>query len=342
MTPSKQAFGQFVALKRQSASLTQRELAERLFVTESAVSKWERGLSYPDITLVHPLARELGVTERELLGASDDHEGRVVERQALVYRLWRAAVLWTTLIAYAATALVCLIVNLASEHTLSWFWIVLAAVGVAFSLTTLPLLVPSRRGWWALLGCVASLFALLSTCQLLYGGGCWLPIPLAAITVAVGMIFAPLWLGNVLPEPAMHHRTVIALALDTVLVAGLVLLVLLVTGGFARLAGTALLIVALGAVFPWGAALAIRYLRVAGLYRAAAVAAFFGLYSFFGFIPLVELATSSAPRPIDLARWSEPYLNGNIELLVTLAPLVVAAALALTQALRTTRTDHNR
>lgn len=36
-------FGKFIARKRKEKNLTQRELAEQLYVTESAVSKWERG-----------------------------------------------------------------------------------------------------------------------------------------------------------------------------------------------------------------------------------------------------------------------------------------------------------
>ena len=40
------SFGRFIARKRREKNLTQRELAEQLYVTESAVSKWERGVSH--------------------------------------------------------------------------------------------------------------------------------------------------------------------------------------------------------------------------------------------------------------------------------------------------------
>lgn len=60
-------FGSFLALLRRENNLTQRELAEKLFVTNKAVSKWERGLSLPDITLLEPLADTFGVTVTELL-----------------------------------------------------------------------------------------------------------------------------------------------------------------------------------------------------------------------------------------------------------------------------------
>ena len=49
---NKQAFAKFIAEKRNQAGLTQKQLASRLFVSDTTVSKWERGLSYPDITLI--------------------------------------------------------------------------------------------------------------------------------------------------------------------------------------------------------------------------------------------------------------------------------------------------
>ncbi|MBQ1262598.1 MAG: helix-turn-helix transcriptional regulator, partial [Clostridia bacterium] len=48
----KKSFGAFIKSKRTERGYSQKELAEMLFVTEGAVSKWERGVSYPDITLI--------------------------------------------------------------------------------------------------------------------------------------------------------------------------------------------------------------------------------------------------------------------------------------------------
>lgn len=42
----KKSFGEYFRKKRQKANLPQRELAERLYVAESTVSKWERGISH--------------------------------------------------------------------------------------------------------------------------------------------------------------------------------------------------------------------------------------------------------------------------------------------------------
>ena len=63
----KAKFGAFVAQLRKEKGLMQKELAEKLYVSDKAVSKWERGLSIPDVTLLVPLAEILGITVTELL-----------------------------------------------------------------------------------------------------------------------------------------------------------------------------------------------------------------------------------------------------------------------------------
>lgn len=60
-------FGAFLLRLRKEHGMTQKDLAERLFVSDKAVSKWERGLSLPDVALLQPLADIMGVTVTELL-----------------------------------------------------------------------------------------------------------------------------------------------------------------------------------------------------------------------------------------------------------------------------------
>ena len=59
--------GNMIKLCREAKRLTQAELACTLGVSDKAVSKWETGRSYPDITLIEPLAKALGVSAIELL-----------------------------------------------------------------------------------------------------------------------------------------------------------------------------------------------------------------------------------------------------------------------------------
>lgn len=60
-------FGAFIAQLRKEQGLTQKELADRLNVTDKAVSKWETGKGFPDVKLLEPLAQALGVSLVELM-----------------------------------------------------------------------------------------------------------------------------------------------------------------------------------------------------------------------------------------------------------------------------------
>lgn len=59
--------GQFIAELRKEKKMTQKDLASQLHITDKAISKWERGLSCPDITLLTSIADIFGVTTSELL-----------------------------------------------------------------------------------------------------------------------------------------------------------------------------------------------------------------------------------------------------------------------------------
>lgn len=60
-------FGHFLAEVRKEKQMTQKDLADKLFVSDKTVSKWERGNSMPNVTLLIPIADVLGITVTELL-----------------------------------------------------------------------------------------------------------------------------------------------------------------------------------------------------------------------------------------------------------------------------------
>lgn len=62
-----EVFGAFVQSRRKQLGLSQLQLAEKLHVTAKAVSRWERGVGFPDIKLLEPLAEALEVTIVELM-----------------------------------------------------------------------------------------------------------------------------------------------------------------------------------------------------------------------------------------------------------------------------------
>ena len=59
-------FGAFVQARRKELGMTQSQLAEKLYVTPKAVSRWERGVGFPDIKLLQPLADALDSSVVEL------------------------------------------------------------------------------------------------------------------------------------------------------------------------------------------------------------------------------------------------------------------------------------
>lgn len=68
--------GALIAAARKARGLTQKELAERLHISDRAVSKWERGAGFPDVSLLEPLADALGLSVISLLhGERMDADG---------------------------------------------------------------------------------------------------------------------------------------------------------------------------------------------------------------------------------------------------------------------------
>ena len=64
--------GKYIAEKRKKKGLTQKELAEKLLVSDKAVSKWERGICLPNIELIKPLSEILDISIDALLSGEDE------------------------------------------------------------------------------------------------------------------------------------------------------------------------------------------------------------------------------------------------------------------------------
>ena len=59
--------GKFIAEERKTKKYTQRELADKLSISDKTISKWERGNGFPEVSLLLPLCNELEITVNELL-----------------------------------------------------------------------------------------------------------------------------------------------------------------------------------------------------------------------------------------------------------------------------------
>jgi transcriptional regulator with XRE-family HTH domain len=166
-----------------------------LFVSESAVSKWEKDIAHPDITLLPKLADVLGVTEHELITASIDNNAREEKVRA---KKWRALSLsWDLFfyISYGLAIITCFICNLAIEGTLSWFWIVLAALILSFTFTNLPKFIRVYRLILIPLSQYLALCLLLGVCAI-YTRGDWFVIPALAVLLGLVIVFVPIYIAK--------------------------------------------------------------------------------------------------------------------------------------------------
>lgn len=110
--------GAFIAQRRKELRMTQKELAQKLGVTDRAVSKWENGRCMPDLSLIQPLSRSLEVGVNDLLSGeiipekqyrkkSEDNIIRIAELKSRLdymesfrYGFWGFYVLALTLLIY--------------------------------------------------------------------------------------------------------------------------------------------------------------------------------------------------------------------------------------------------
>ena len=126
-------FGAMIAVMRKENEMTQKELAEKLRVTDKAVSKWERGKGYPEITLLPLIADVLGISAGELLNGERYDEGSEppAENEALVSDIikfadkvskFNTSGTMITLISmiFILAGFICLLCNFVINRTFNW------------------------------------------------------------------------------------------------------------------------------------------------------------------------------------------------------------------------------
>lgn len=153
--------GSFISELRKSRSLTQKELAEKLNLTDKAISKWERGLGYPDITIVSSLSGILGVTVNELLnGERMGNEAiacdvnTIVEntldyadKAALQHRFRTSNIfIFTISLIFLTSILICVLCDLLISKTISWSIIPSASIVLAW-FVIIPIIRFEKNKW---------------------------------------------------------------------------------------------------------------------------------------------------------------------------------------------------
>ncbi|MCD8046007.1 MAG: helix-turn-helix domain-containing protein [Clostridiales bacterium] len=315
----KETFGKYILQKRKAAGLSQKTLADKLFVSESAVSKWERGLSYPDITLVTSLCDALGVSEHELLTASDDMHQREVEEQSRGYLRIIRTYSWITYLCYAAALIPTFIVGLATGSGLSVFFITLSALLIVFSLLNVPVLVKRKRLHWVFWCTYGSLLLLLTVCRLTHVEAeyeHWYLMAIFGVSLGLLGVFLPLLLQtSTLEHPVLHHKGLICMAVDTVLIYLLIIFGNLFAGNLnnENLRGC-LLFALLCTAIAWGLFALFRYTKLSTLLCSFITAEVCGI------LTLSENSLADTliyggrfilPE-INLTNWTNDYVNQNL------------------------------
>ena len=219
----KKAFGSFIKAKRIEKNYSQKDLAEMLFITEGAVSKWERGVSYPDITLISDICRVLDISEHELITASTDTDTRQLKNEARKFRVIRSTWFWVPTISYTIALLSCFICNLAVNHTLSWFFIVLAALICAYAfIPTFTLFFKSNKFLVFTITSFSSICLLLCACAVYTNGLYWFPVACIGTLMGYILVFGTILLSK---TRLSRFKFVIAFTADLVLTIALLLCV---------------------------------------------------------------------------------------------------------------------
>ena len=153
--------GRFIAASRKTQGLTQRQLADKLGISDKTVSKWERGKGLPEVGLMLPLCASLGITVNDLLSGervSDANYQKKAEKNMMDLmkeneenKRW---MLLSVICAVITVIAVCALVVIASllempvivRVALLIFAAAVAATGVGAAAVLAAVFVRSRRG----------------------------------------------------------------------------------------------------------------------------------------------------------------------------------------------------
>ncbi len=265
-------FGKFIQSKRKESGLSQKALAEKLYVTESAVSKWERGLSYPDITMISEICSALNITEHELCTASVDENQRKIEIMAGRYKKFIAVFNIILALGYLSAIIPCFIIFILKEHDLPKFSILLTSLMTAASLLNIPTLAEKNRGIITLGSFWISLnLLLLSGC--VYSGGDWFIMAFLSVALGFAVVFLPLIVRDgTMGRFIGNNKALVCMAADTALIFAVVAYGTLKYGNIESFAtGMASAVCVL--VLVWAVFAVIRYTRINIFLKMSAVIA---------------------------------------------------------------------
>ena len=263
----KSTLGKFIQTKRKELGLSQKELANALYVTESAVSKWERGISYPDITMISGICEVLHISEHELCIASEDRQQREAEFMVRSYKSFVRGYTIITGIGYLAAIIPSFIYNVA-HGGIGWFMVLITSLMLTFSFINVPVLVKKNRALWTLGSATVSLF-LLYAAGCIYSHGDWFAMAVLGTLLGEAIVFLPFVLrSEQLEKYVRNSKGLVCMAADSVLTFACVIYGTLKYGDVVDLRD-GMLATATCVALVWAVFLIIRYLKVNGFFKGA-------------------------------------------------------------------------
>lgn len=135
--------GKFIADERKRKGYTQKQLSEKLGISDKTISKWERGNGFPEVSLLLPLCNELEITVNELLSgervSEEDYRKKAEENMVNLVKEAQESkkkIILSTMVAMlVVVAAVPLFVLSGSLVTDTWLRVVLIAIGVIVVVT---------------------------------------------------------------------------------------------------------------------------------------------------------------------------------------------------------------
>ena len=312
--------------KRLEKKMTQKELAELLFVSESAVSKWEMGKSYPDITLIPDICRVLEVSERELIAGATDTEYRMMKKEAKWFRMISGAWFWTFTIGYAVALVICLICDLAANHGLTFSPIVFASLILAYSFvpTWTRFSKDHKLAVFASTSYLSLLF-LFAVCCLRYHQR-WFGIAVAAVFLGYAVCFGPLFIRRYINN--RYGRLSVPIYFGFVYLCLVFLLtVIRINVKYDLWRG---ILISFYSYIPFAVISVMHMLKINNYYKAAVDILSFGIiaYGLQWWIKWPYGGDASEYYRVDFADWSN-CVNGNIAILTIIVLLVISAVFAI-------------
>lgn len=317
---NKFTFGSFIREKRLEKEMTQKELSEILLLSESAISKWEIGKSYPDITLVPEICKALDISEHELIRGANDTEYRKMQEHARLYKRISETSFWGFTGTYIAALIICIVCDLAVNKGFTFSPIVFGSLIVAFTFIPTCIRFTKKHKFALFTGSTyLSLVVLFTICCIKFEQN-WLGIAITATLLGYVVFFLPFLIKQYLPIKYRKCNVAIYFAISFIFIF-ILLLITRITVQYDLYIGVLILL------FSWipFTVFSIMHVLKTNSYIKAAIDILFATLTLYGSpycINKILGYNAVADYQINFYDWYN-YTNGNVLILILITGMIL-------------------